>query len=81
MRGSDRRVSDSPKFAPIELSEADQERVAELLHPKLICNARWMAPRVEVESVPVMHVCALKYKHEGVCACSCGRIRLERKHE
>lgn len=45
-----------------------------------ICNYRWDAPRFDVPtSVPVTHVCALKLNHEGLHACSCKRISLERR--
>jgi hypothetical protein len=38
----------------------------------MICNHEWQASRVEVDSVPVRHICAEPLDHDGEHRCSCG---------
>jgi hypothetical protein len=40
--------------------------------PEMICSFRWMASRIEVETVPVEHLCGEPFGHGGVCVCCCG---------
>lgn len=39
-----------------------------------VCCERWWASRVEVETVPVLHVCAAVLDHVGDHGCACGAI-------
>jgi hypothetical protein len=39
----------------------------------MFCNRRWWASRIEYDTVPVQHVCALRSPHDNeVHTCACG---------
>ena len=68
------RIFNARKARQREAADTDAllERTREWVANRAICGARWMARRIEAETVPVEHVCGLAFRHAGSCICPCG---------